>query len=394
MSPVPFYLLRRYLLPHEGNLLTLALWVSVAGVALGILQLVVVLSVMSGFQEFLQKSYTRISSEMVVIPRSEALPDPNLPAEIASVKGIEAISAFAIGQAMVIKDGVGGVNLEGIDLEASSRVVPWNEIWESPVDLAAQKAQTQWIWVGTQLAKKLGLKLGDQVNLFFPGSKHKIAPFTVTGITRFGIYEHDLRSAHIDLKVLKSLLPLESMYRVKLREGEDLETVARRTKAAMGDRAGIKLWRDLNQNFFRAVAHQKLSLFIILQIVIALAAMNVVNLLMMSSYHRRRDVAILRAMGMRFGEVFFFFVAQGAAVGMIGIVAGIGLGYGASILLSHWQPVKLSESIYNVSRLPIRVELHDVGLIAVAAFGLCVVFSVLPALRAATARPVKALRYE
>jgi lipoprotein-releasing system permease protein len=392
-----FFLLRRYLLPTQGNLLTFALWISVAGVALGIIQLMVVLSVMSGFQEFLRTHYSRISSELVVIPRHHSeQADRPLDQTLLSFKEIAAVSPFALGQAMLLKEGVAGVVLEGIDPKTAGTVTPLGQIWITPPLGALQESNPHWIWLGAQLAKKLGAHAGDSINLFLPGEK-KLVPFVVTAITKFGIYDHDLRYARVDLKVLEQLLGSETgepMFKTLLKPGAELEDVAKRIKAGLGARVSVRKWSEINQNLFRAVEHQKYLLFLILEIVIGLAAMNVINLLMMSSHYRRRDVAILRSMGMGFGSVFTFFVLQGAAVGSVGIVLGVGLGVGVCHLVERFQPSILSESIYNVTRLPISVQFKDVLLIGLGAFLLCVVFSVLPALRAALARPVRALRYE
>jgi lipoprotein-releasing system permease protein len=150
----------------------------------------------------------------------------------------------------------------------------------------------------------------------------------------------------------------------------------------------------LNQNLFKAVQHQKLSLFAILEIVIALAAMNVVNLLMMSAQHRKRDVAILRAMGLGRRSLFGYFVAQGTAVGGVGIVGGVGFGLVVCEAIKIFQPTFLSESVYNVTRLPIQVNWGDVGWIVVFAFLICLVFSIIPAFRAALQLPLDALRNE
>jgi len=132
----------------------------------------------------------------------------------------------------------------------------------------------------------------------------------------------------------------------------------------------------------------------VLDIVVALAGMNVINLLMMSTYQRKRDVAILRAMGMRFKSIVFFFVGQGTLVGLMGIGSGVLLGFGLCHLVERFQPELLSEAIYNVTRLPLKVQLGDLILVCGAALLLCMVFSVIPALKAALSRPVQALRYE
>lgn len=391
-------LLHRCLFPEKGNLTALALWISVAGVALGIVQLMVVLSVMSGFQNFLRDSYTRITSEIVVIPRNSRDAGPEFRMGLNGSAGVAAVSPFALGAGMILKNGVGGVILEGIDFESSAKVTPWESIWlEKPLH-AEQTKTPHWLWLGKQLADKLKVKRGDTVNvLVAEGTSKKIIPFTVTAITKFGIYDHDLHYARIDLATLRTLFKkegVEPMYKVKVKPGAEIDATAEALKDKLGATASVKVWSEINQNVFLAVEHQKKLLFLVLEIVVALAAMNVVNLLMMSSHQRKRDMAILQAMGLRLRSVILFFVAQGAAVGAVGIGAGIVLGLGVCRLVERFQPAILSEAVYNVTRLPVRVEFFDVAVVSVVAFVLCVVFSLLPALRAALARPVDALRYE
>lgn len=392
------FLLRRALLPDRGGLMSFALWISVGGVALGIAQLMLVLSVMTGFQQMLAHHHTRITSELVVLPPREQKASPFFRKKLAKVPGIVGVTPFGFGQGMVLKEGVGGVVLEGIDLETSRSVVPWDEVWVQEPDWKLQGGTSHWLWVGAQLAKKLRIRRGDRVNVLIAQDKgRQIIPFTVTAITKFGIYDHDLRYARMDLRLLERLFGrkgFEPMYKTRLGEGQDVHQVAAEAQALLGEYVTVKPWSEINQNVFLAVEHQKRVLFLVLEIIVALAAVNVVNLLMMSAQAKRRDTAILRAMGMRFSQVVAFFVGKGAAIGLLGTGFGVGLGLVLCAAAEVLQPEILSESIYNVTRLPIQVEATDVALVCAVAFLLCVLFSVLPALRAAVERPVSALRYE
>jgi lipoprotein-releasing system permease protein len=388
------FLMRRSLFPKGGSLLTLALWISVSGVALGVAMLMLVLSVMSGFLDFLQTRYTEITSPIVVIPKAEVGGQSTFKKTLESIPGIKAVSPFHLSQSMLIKHGVGGVTLEGVSLEDSKKVTPWEKIWIDKPNL--DPTIPNWIWIGKGLATKLNIKKGDTVQLMVSGDQMRTEPFVVTGITKFGIYEHDLRYSYIDLKKLEELFyrrPLEPLYKVAL-SGISIDEGVQKLKEQLGELATVRKWSDINQNIFRAVQHQKIMLFWVLDIVIALAGMNVINLLMMSTYQRKRDVAILRAMGMRFKSIVLFFVGQGTVVGTIGIGVGVLLGLVLCEVVERFQPAILSEAIYNVNKLPLKVQASDVSLICVMALLLCIVFSVIPALKAALSQPVQALRYE
>lgn len=388
------FLLKRAIFPRGNSLLSLALWISVAGVALGVAMLILVLSVMSGFLDFLQDHYIQITSPIVVIAKTGKIEETKLVSEITEDPEVRGVSPFLLTQGMIVKNGVGGVTLEGVSLSSNHQVTPWNEIW-----LEAPQVETQprnWIWIGKSLADKLKVKVGDQIDLLIGKDSNALKPFVVTAVTKFGIYEHDLRYAYIDLDLMKDVYQLGNLvpfYKVAV-EKKDIEKVSERLKSRLDGQATVKRWSDINQNIFKAVNHQKMMLFWVLDIVIALAGMNVINLLMMNTYQKKRDVAILKAMGMRLRGILLFFVGQGTFVGMIGISLGIGLGLVLCQLVETFQPAILSESIYNVTKLPLKVQITDVVAVSAIAILLCLVFSVVPALRAAADPPVRALRYE
>lgn len=392
-----YFFLRRSLFPSGGGFLSYSLWVSAIGVSLGIILLMVVLAVMTGFQSYLESHYVRITSDLVVIPKSEGTA-LRLRNALISTEGIEAVSPLAFGQGMVLKNGVvGGITLEGIDWELMAKVTPLHDVWVEPPRPSIQK-NPYWIWLGVQLAKKLNVKVGDEVDLLIvEGDRKKIVPFSVSAITKFGIYDHDLRYAKIHIDTLKDIFrsyQLEPLYKCKIKKPFSIQEVSDNLRSVWGKEIEVREWFSLNRNIFKAVHHQKRMLFLILEILVALSAMNVVNLLMMSSHFRRKDMAILRAMGFRFKDVVFYFLSQGGFVSLVGILLGVGGGSFACLLIDRFQPNLLRESIYNSPKLPILIDWSDVGLITGSAFLLCLIFSVLPSLRAATEKPVESLRYE
>lgn len=392
------FLLKRYLIPRRGGLLPFALWLAVLGVALGVTQLVVTLAIMSGFEEVLKESYVRISSHMVVVPRADRRVSPDFAKTLVETPGIVAATPAILAQGMAIHDGsVGGVVLEGIDVDGpfpSGKVTDWNEVWQAP-PLAVPEGKP-WIWLGVQIAKKLGVKPGDTIDVLLPDRQGETSvQFFVSAVTRFGIYDHDLRYARVDRRLVEKLFDregFETMWKMRVEPGRSLPKVADALREQLGPRVQVKLWSDVNQNIFLAVQHQKKMLFLVLALVVGLAAVNVINLLLMSAHQRRRDVAILRAMGFPFRSVFAFFLLQGGGAGCLGIVGGGLLGAACVAAIARWKPAFLSEAIYNVRELPVRLRLEEVGLVAAVALVLCLVLSAIPALRAAMDRPAEALR--
>ncbi len=377
-------LIRRYILPR-GNLTTFAMVVAVIGVAIGIAQLMTVLAVMSGFEIVLKNNYTRITSEMVLQGRRVEK------TAVAEIREIEAITPFVVSQGLIAAKGkVAGVVLEGIDRESSSRVVDWPAVFQSgPVEV-----EGDWIWLGTATAKKLGLVSGDHLEIVIAsGTKRTSVSATVSAITKFGIYDHDLHWARIDFQFFDRLFGVrEPFYKVKLVPGTDPHAVRDAIEKKL--KVTTRLWNELNRNIFLAVSHQKKLLFLVLQVVVALAAVNVVNLLVMNTHFRRRDLAILRAMGLHRSGVFWIFVAQGLIIGLCGVLLGVVLGFGVCLGVQYYQPVLLNESVYNVTRLPVVIRLSDVGMLGGVALILCLVFSVFPAWRAMRLLPIEALRSE
>lgn len=406
-----FFLMRRYCFPSQGNLLSFGLWISVAGVALSVVLLQVVLAVMAGFVDLFESSFTRIASDIIVSPKSGSLATEKVPALIASDPQVIGATPVKLGQGMVLGNGVGGVTLEGIDLSTTYKVVDWDRVFKTPpLDRSTEPRDTYWIWIGEPLANRLQVTRGDRVELLVVDhDSRRVIPFTVGAITKFGIYDHDLRFARVDLRVLNEIFGkyhLDSAYKVRLKPGAGREAVVESLRRRLVDAshldkhgkpaslAQVRPWTDFYRNVLSAVRHQKSLLFLILQIVMMLAGLNVVTLLWISANQRQEDMAVLRAVGMTFQGVLGFFLVQGAAVGLVGVGGGLLLGTCVVSLLQQWSPKILSEAVYNTATLPLKSNPGDVFAVAGCAFALCVLFSLVPAWRAAARSPVQVLRKE
>jgi lipoprotein-releasing system permease protein len=399
MGPILF-ILRKYWIPERRSLFGFGVWISVAGVALSVALLLVVLSIMSGFSLLFQKNYTRIESDMVVVPHSATQVTAEITKVLSEEPAIAAFTPIKLSQGMVMKNGVGGVVLEGVDWATAPKVTPWADLFVAkPKDFGQPLPKdSNWIWLGEPLAKKLRVKQGESVDvLITDGSARRVVPFVVTGISKLGMHDHDLRFARVDLRMIDDLFRkynLEPRYKVKLKRGADLNRTARKVAMKLKGKASVKKWSDLHVTVLQAVEHQKTMLYLILQILVGLAAMNVVSLLLVIAHLRRKELAVMRAMGMRAHQLFQLFLLQGFGVGVMGVVLGIGLGLLVCAAFENFQPAFLSESVYNVTRLPMDIRLSDILWISLGGVGISLVFSAIPAINLIRRQPLEVLKQE
>lgn len=392
------FLLRKTFLPQERfSFFSIAFWISVTGVALSVALLVVVLSVMSGFQDIFKQSYVRMTSDAIVLPKGNFVAESELQKSILDTRGVRATSPFLLGQAMILYEGKsGGVTLEGIDLKSSLQVTPWKEIWVSGPDWALQEKTPNWIWLGKSLAEKLKITPGKTVHLFLPEKEQPLKPFVVTAITKFGIYNQDLRFAIIDRHRFSELGQSQdnSLFKVKWDTGVPYEQLMKNLRKNLSGRVSLKRWSDVHQNIFQAIEHQKGWLFLILEIIVILAVLNVVNLLLMQAHQKKKALAILRATGFSKTLVLQFFLWQGLLVGILGTLIGNLLGLFLCRVLEKIQPSLISESIYNVTKLPFANRLSDMMAISAGSLFICFIFSLWPAVKTSREPIVQVLKNE
>ncbi len=392
---VILYLLRRIFLPARHGLLQFTSWVAIGSVALAVAQLIIVLAVLSGFLRFFETSYSRMASDIIAIPHNRNLSVHDLKQELDKEQELSATSLFAVREGMASHQGLAaGMVLEGIDPRNTFRVIPWQQLW---VDKSStlMPPHGKWIWLGVQLAKKLHIQLHDTLSVLVPSEGRPVRlSLEVTALYKSGIYEHDLHYAATDLATLKELSPQDQneLVQCKCAPQSNLKDTVAHLRQHFGERAHFKTWIDLHHNMLLAVRQQKLMLFFILQIVVALAFMNVVNLLLMSHESRKEEVAILRILGLPRRGLLAVCLLQGMTIGAVGIGLGIVLGCAATYLLGTVSPVTLNESIYNVTALPVHIHIFDVFFIAVAAFVVCTVVSFLSGLQTTFRTPLGALR--
>lgn len=386
--------------------------ISMAGIALGVAALIVVLSVMNGFQKEVRDRMLSVLSHVEVFEGSGSLPDwQGLAAQAMKHPEVKGAAPFVDAQAMVTRnDTVRGVLVRGIlpSEEPKVSTVAQQVVRGSLSDLRPGEFN---IVIGSELARSLGLRVGDKLTLIAPqgqvtpaGVLPRLKQFNVVGIFEAGHYEFDSSLAFIQLEDAERLFRLAgpSGLRLKLADMQRAPMVAAELGATLQGDLYLRDWSQQNRNWFAAVQTEKRMMFIILTLIIAVAAFNLVSTLVMTVTDKQADIAILRTLGASPPSIMKIFIIQGALVGLLGTAIGVSLGVLVALnidvivpFIEHLFGVQfLPRDIYLISSLPSDLRWSDVSRIGTIAVLLAFIATLYPSWRAARVRPAEALRYE
>lgn len=405
----------RYLKAKQKNgFVSFISLVSIIGIALGVAALITVLSVMNGFQREIRSKIIGVTSHMQLLDASGSLQNWKSIAEFAknSDNHILSYAPYVDGQALVSFDGnVSGVLVRGIDIGYENKV---DNITQSIVkgqidNLTPGKFN---VVIGKTLASQLGVVVGDKITLITPdgqitpaGMLPRLKQFTVSGIFNLHMYEYDSSLALINLSDAQVLFKKgTSVSGVRLKVDDVMLTNQIKTKLEnrVPDNVIISDWIDQHQNYFAAVEMEKKMMFIILTLIVAVAAFNLVSTLVMSVNDKKADIAILRTMGASRKNIMNIFIIQGGLAGIAGTVSGTILGL---ILATYIGEIVhffekltgsrlVSADVYLIDYLPSQINPHDVISIFVVSIILSILATIYPSRKAANTDPVEALRYE
>jgi lipoprotein-releasing system permease protein len=412
-SAVPV-LARRFLLSKASDrFLSFIAWVSVVGIALGVLALTVVTSVINGFEGELVHVITGMNGDVILYSRGDPVRNPEqIEKKIeAAVPETQALTASFVTELMAAgQNGVAGAVLEGFDPQTIGDVT---SIPKQVIQGTLPTGQNE-IAIGSALAQRLGAQVGSKIRLIAPfvgtdfnapegGPKQegmgapKVIPVTVSGIVKMGMYEYDSKFLFAPLASVQQYLgrPGEvTAFKLKLMPGADARAASDRLSDSFGYPFRAKDWGQLNQNLFYAIQLEKAVIAIILTVIVIVAAFNVVSTLMMMIHDKTKEIAILKAMGLRRGQSFRLFLLIGMGIGVIGTVVGVLCGIGVNWVLKSTHLIDLPADIYYISYLPVVVRWSEIALIAVLALVTTFIATVYPAFRVSTRPPLDGLRYE
>lgn len=387
--------------------------ISMAGIGLGVAALIVVLSVMNGFQKELRTRILGVASHIQITGITGELPNwEKVAQEAMQHKEVRASAPFVQSQGMFSVDGVvKGAIIRGILPDQEDRVADFRKTIQSG-SLDDLKPGEFGIVLGGDLARSLRVFTGDKVTLIAPqgtvtpaGVVPRLKTFKVVGIFEVGMYEYDSGLALINLADAQKLYQLGdnvSGVRLKVDDLFQAPRIARELSGMIDADAYLQDWTKSHANFFRAVAIEKNMMFIILSLIVAVAAFNLVSTLVMAVTDKQADIAILRTLGARPRSIMAVFVVQGALVGFIGlalgVVGGVALALNIDVVVPFIERVLgihfLSKDVYYISDLPSDLQWGDVWGVTLIAFVLSLLATLYPSWRASRVNPAEALRYE
>ncbi|MEY2654286.1 MAG: hypothetical protein RLZZ524_1314 [Pseudomonadota bacterium] len=387
--------------------------VSMLGIALGVAALIIVLSVMNGFQKEVRDRMLSVVAHIEVYAASgAALDDWSALAErLRRDPQVQGVAPFVAAQALIARgEDMRGVMVRGIDPVREAEVTPLGAQLKDGV--LARLQPGEWgVVLGVQLARSLGVQAGDTITLVTPsgqttpaGVVPRLKQLTVAGVFSAGHSEYDSGMAlmHIDDAARIFRLEGPTGLRLKIANLHEAPTVARQLVQTLSGDLFVRDWTRTNRTWFAAVQLEKRMMFIILTLIVAVAAFNLVSTLVMTVTDKRADIAILRTLGASPRSIMGVFVVQGAMVGVIGTFSGLLLGLGVAFNIDVIVPALenllhtsfLPRDVYLISRMPSEPLASDIVPIGVISLVLAFVATLYPSWRASRVNPAEALRYE
>ena len=393
-----------------GGFLSFISFASVAGIALGVWALIVVLSVMNGFQKEVRDRMLSVVAHIEIFGADRPVANwERLLGDAKKHSRVVAGAPYVMAQAMLTNAGaVRGAVIRGVLPDHEEKVAGLTIKRGKLADLKPGEFN---VVLGNELARALGVSIGDKVTLIAPqgnvtpaGVIPRLKQFRVAGMFDSGHFEYDSALALIALEDAQKLFRIEGVTGIRLKVDDlyDAPIIARDlTRIVTGD-VLIRDWGRINRNWFAAVQVEKRMMFIILTLIVAVAAFNLVSSLVMTVTDKRADIAILRTLGATPGAILRIFMIQGSVSGAFGTLLGAASGIITALNVGTWVPAIerlfgiqfLAKDIYFISTLPSDPRIGDIGFIIVIALLLSVVATLYPSWRAARIQPAEALRYE
>lgn len=392
--------------------------ISMAGVMIGVMTLNIVLAIMTGFEEDLRDRILGFNPHVIVLSYSGTIVDAgSVIARVREIPGVVAAAPFVYGQVMVSHDqNVAGVVVRGIEPAADGavdisqllregRLAALAERHEAPAtDGSSDRVELPGLIIGRELARQLGVAVGDVVNVISPigtptaiGLVPRVKRFVAVGVFESGMSEYDASLVFMTIAEAQRFFDLDdgvTGVEVRVDDLYGARAIADRISVALGFPFRVRDWMNINHNLFSALKLEKTVYFIVLLLIVLVAAFNIVATLIMVVMEKRKDVAILKSMGATAAAVGRIFVLKGLIIGIVGTFFGNLGGYVACWALKRYEFIELPKDVFYVSTLPVKMYPEYFAAVTLASLAICLLATIYPARQAARLVPVDIIRYE
>ena len=402
------FVARRFLkIKHQRKLVPLITILATLGVTVGVMVLIVVIGVMSGFQTELRKRILDIDAHIMVMRFNRWIHDyPQVVAKIDGVAGVKSAAPFVYANGMLRSaTGVAGVVLRGLDPGRTGVNIPTGTEGGIKTLLAPTGGAGHGIGIvlGKVLAEKLKVSVGSGVLLMVVDARNanlsvlpRMQRLEITGLFDTGMHQYDGNMGFMNIHDLQRILgvaDVASGIEVRVLHPDNVDVITRHILKALGEEYWATNWKRMHRNLFSMLAMQKVMMYVILTLIILVAAFNIASALIMMVKEKVKDIAILKVMGASSKSIRRIFLSKGMVIGAVGIFLG---GCGGLLLcwvLAHYPIIELPGDVYFLTTLPVTINLSDLGIIVLGTFGICACASIYPASKAAGLKPVDGIRY-
>ncbi len=408
--PVEYFIGLKYLLAKpKQTFISNITAISISGVAVGVMALIIVLAVMNGFEREVKDRILGATAHVHVTSLEGSVADPfALARRVDAMDGVVAASPYLFSQVMISSGTAStGAILRGVDIPTIGKVTRLpRDIRKGKLEDLAKKTDSglPGIILGKELAANLGVSPGDLVEILVPGGNITpmgafpgIARFRVAGLSESGMYEYDASFTYVSLEEAGRLMGMEGRatgVEVKVEDIYQAGRIATRIREELGHPYWAKDWMQSNRNLFSALKLEKVVMFIILVLIVMVAAFNIISTLIMVVMDKTRDIAVLMTLGATRKMVRKIFALEGLLIGLAGTVAGSILGTLLCYLLRRYEFIRLPSDVYYISTLPVDLSPEILILVGASSILICFLATLYPSRQASLIDPAEAIRYE
>jgi lipoprotein-releasing system permease protein len=392
---------------RREKFISLISFISIAGIAVGVMALLVVIGVMTGFDQDLRNKILSVNAHVILIKPGHSITDYNEVArEVEAIPGVASAKPFIYTQVMFSgPSNISGGVIRGLDLPTIEQGgPPAVQLREGSFQsLKENSGELPEVAIGNELAKNIGATVGTRIKIISPlgtltpmGRIPRIKNFQVGAIFHSGMFEFDNTLVYASIPRVQDYLGMDDQVTgidVQVKDIYAADKIAAAIAAKLGPAYQTRDWMRMNRSLFAALKLEKIAMFIILTLIVLVAAFNITSTLIMMVMEKTKDIAILKSMGATRRSIMQIFMLEGLIIGVFGTAIGLGLGFFLAGILQKYEFIKLPSDVYYISTLPVKIESLDVALIAGATILISFLATLYPSWQASRLEPVEAIRF-